>query len=214
MKKILLLLMFLLLPLSAKAIEYQELLDGVQKNYTNVESFEASFKQVLFHRESGTNQERTGKFLFKAPQKIYWETERPHAEVLVTNGQVLWNYLPDEDLAYQYNMDMLEASHLALKILTGQENLSDNFEISVLGSGEETMHLRMYPYEVDAQMVEAELWIDKKKEAIQKLKVVDFFGNSNFIEILSFEKNAEVEDSLFDFVVPDGVDVEDHREVK
>ena len=46
-------------------------------------------------------QKRSGTIAFKRPLLVRWETSAPHAELLMVTDREIWNYLPDEELAYR-----------------------------------------------------------------------------------------------------------------
>ena len=73
----------------------------VQAAYADMESFRANFTQELLQRDSGMVQKRSGTIAFKRPLLVRWETAAPHAELLMVTSREIWNYLPDEELAYR-----------------------------------------------------------------------------------------------------------------
>ena len=81
---------------------------------------------------------------------IFWETNAPDKELIVCNEKEVWNYLPDEELAYRYSPKVLETSHAILNVITGQAKLEDNFEMKyVINLGyfrrQNKKYRRIYP---------------------------------------------------------------------
>ena len=79
----------------------------MQKKYESMQSFTAEFTQRLVHQESGSEETRQGTLAFQKPLRVRWETKAPHAELLVITDKDVWDYLPDEELAYQYSPEVV-----------------------------------------------------------------------------------------------------------
>lgn len=199
---------------AADDIDQSTIIINLQKAYAKMKSFKAQFNQELFHRESNTTQSRKGTILFQQPININWETEKPNAEILVINNKEIWNYLPEEEIAYRYHPNVMESSHAALSVITGQNKISDNFEIEILEDADATAQglkaFLLYPINPTPQIVEAQLWINPKTNEIKKATILDFYGNTNSIEFTKFTPNARVKKKDFIFKTPEGVDIEDH----
>lgn len=204
--------------LQANTAEQSTIINNLQNSYSRMKSFKAQFNQELFHRESNTTQSRTGTILFEQPTNINWKTEKPHAEILIINDKEIWNYLPDEEIAYRYNANIMASSHAALSVITGQNKISDNFEVEDLNDADATKKglkaFLLYPHEPTPQIVEAQLWIDTKTNQIRKVTILDFYGNTNSIKFTEFTPNAKVKKKDFIFKAPEGVDIEDHYNKK
>lgn len=200
--------------LQANEANQSAIISDLQNSYSRMKSFKAQFNQKLFHRESNTTQSREGTILFEQPARINWKTESPHAEMLIINDKEIWNYLPDEEIAYRYHPSMMESSHAALNVITGQNKISDNFEIEELNDADATKKglkaFLLYPHEPTPQIVEVQLWIDTKTNQIKKTTILDFYGNTNSIEFTTFTPNVRVKKQDFIFKAPDGIDIEDH----
>lgn len=188
------------------------LLHNVEQTYQSMKNFKAEFNQELFHRESNTTQKRAGSIEFMPKTYIFWETKDPDRELIVCNEKEVWNYLPDEELAYRYSPKVLETSHAILNVITGQAKLEDNFEVELLSKDDSvhTAEFILYPLEANPQMVEVTLTINTKDNRIQKIIVLDFFGNLNTIEFTKFHANISLDKKHFSLKLPQEVEVEDH----
>ncbi len=184
----------------------------MQRVYAGMDSFQANFAQNLVHRESGSVETRNGTLLFKKPLLVRWETAKPHAELLIINNREIWNYLPDEEIAYRYAPDLAQDSRTLIRVITGQARLDQDFYVEEDGKEDNLLRLRLYPLEPTQQMTEASIWLDPATKLIKKAVIVDFFGNSNEVSFVSMRPNIKLEERGFDFTPPKGVKVEDRRE--
>lgn len=207
---------------SSLALNIEKSLDALENNYAKMDSFKAEFSQELFHRESDTIQKRTGELLFEQKNNIRWITKAPYAEEIIVNKKEIWNYLPDEEIAYKYGPQMLEQSHIALSVITGQTKIIDNFEVEMIATGaansqeksknqeeENYLKLLLFPFEPSTNLVEAELWIDTKQNLIKKIVISDFYSNTNSIYFDSFKADVKVRKKDFEFIPPKGISIED-----
>ncbi len=198
----------------------------MQTSYKTLKNFRADFTQELTHQESGTTETRTGVLLFQKPLLVRWESVPPHAELLLVGEQDIWNWLPDEELAYRYNLDMVKDSRSLIAVITGQSPLDRDFDVEFMNeipAGEDVAkekaagtldaaHLLLYPKEPTPQMVEVQLWIDRSSGFIRRAQVMDFYGNTNRITFAKFQPDEKLSAKDFTFTPPKGTEVEDHRD--
>ena len=109
--RIALCLFFLMAPAAhAAPADVAAVASKVQAAYADMQSFSANFTQELLQRDSGMVQKRSGTIAFQRPMLVRWETAAPHAELLMVTDKEIWNYLPDEELAYRYSRALAEDS--------------------------------------------------------------------------------------------------------
>jgi outer membrane lipoprotein carrier protein len=183
----------------------------IQRVYGAMDAFQANFTQKLTHRESNSFEMRDGALLFKKPLFVRWETTKPNAELLLINNREIWNYLPDEKLAYRYAPELAQDSRTLIRVVTGQARLDQDFFVEESGKENGLLHLKLYPLEPTQQMVEGGIWVDPAAYLIKKAIIIDFFGNSNEVTFTSFTTKLKLEDKNFDFAPPKGTAVEDRR---
>ncbi|OBQ45835.1 outer membrane lipoprotein chaperone LolA [Halodesulfovibrio spirochaetisodalis] len=182
-------------------------IETLAQSYGKAETITANFVQTLIHKDSGSKEVRTGSFVIKRPQLVRWVTNRPSSELLVVNKTAVWNYLKDEEVVYKYPLDLADESQNALRFLLGESNVENDFFVE---DGEEKGSYLLVPKEPTANLTEATIWINDENGVITRLRIVDFYGNINDISFKNVEFNKPVNDSVFDFTPPEGVDVEDN----
>lgn len=208
MKKLVLMLALLLGTSQAFAAD-ATLADKLRQYYQRLDSFSADFTQVLSHKESGSSEKRNGKLSFKKPLLIRWQTAKPHEETLVVTDREIWDYLPDEELAYRYSPALAQDSRGIIKVLTGQATLTQDFDVKPGGVEKGLEKLILYPHEPTTQMVEATLWVDPASGQIRRARIMDFYGNANDVTLANFKPDARFPNSEFKFSPPKGTEVED-----
>ncbi len=197
----------------ARAADIPAVLEKVRGVYANMKDFRAEFEQRLLQRESGLEEVRGGVLLFRKPLFVRWETRTPGPELLVVTEKEIWNYLPDEELAYRYPRAMAEDSRSLLRVVTGQSSLDRDFNVEPAQQDRDgLLHLLLTPREPTTELSEAQIWIDTKSFLIRRVSITDFYGNVNTVELKEVKINAGLRDSDFQFTPPRGTEVEDHVE--
>lgn len=188
--------------------------DLIRKRYETLKSFDADFEQTLTHKESGTVEKRTGRLLFQKPLLIRWQTAKPHEETLVVTDKEIWDYLPDEDIAYRYSPELVKDSRSIIQVLTGQSAMTRDFDVKVAENDSGLVKLLLYPHEPTPQMVEAAIWIEPETGYIRRANIIDFYGNANDVRFKGFKPDVRIPSSEFRFSPPAGVEVEDRIDRK
>lgn len=201
---------------NGRAADISSVVNSMQAAYASMQSFRADFTQQLLQRESGVVEERHGVIMFKKPLLVRWETAAPHAELLMVTDREIWNYLPDEELAYRYSRELAEDSRSLIQVITGQSALSRDFDLEPSQAPEDgkLIHLLLYPKEPTTELTEAQLWIDPDTSLIRRAMVMDFYGNTNTIELKNLKPDVSVSAKDFTFTPPSGTEVEDHVEAQ
>lgn len=183
---------------------------ALQQKYADMQSLKASFTQRLTHKESGNVDERSGTLSFKKPLLLRWEILKPHKQTLIVSDKDVWEYVPDEQLAYRYSPSVVQDSGPMMDIITGQARLDKDFTVKAEGTEGGLRKLRLLPKEPTPQVVEAVLYVDDKN-LIRRVYILDFYGNGNDVRFSAVTPDAKLPATTFAFTPPKGVEVEDHR---
>ncbi len=184
-----------------------DLSDQIQKRYETLQSFRGFFLQKLTNASSREAQERFGSITFKRPRFIRWETTSPENELLVIGQDTVWEYFPEEETVYRYSVEQILRSKTMIRFLSGEANLKDDFIVRDLGVDGEFRHLKIIPKEPEPNLVEGELWVRPGQDMFEKIKLVDFFGNINELELTGLQLDVDVDAKEFTLNPPKGTEV-------
>ncbi len=199
--------MLLTVPVTAWADD--ALVAKIQERYQAVNSLSGDFEQVLLHKESNSRTEQAGTIAFRKPLLVRWEVTTPkREELIVISAQELWDYIPGEEIAYKYPVEIVQDSRTMLKVITGQADLREDFKVRADGQENGLNKLKLIPKEATQQITLAVIWVSDDG-VIRRAMIQDFFGNENDITFTSLAFDAALGDDLFKFRPPAGVDVED-----
>jgi len=163
-----------------------------------------TFRQVVTGKSGRVPQESSGTFAFSRPGKFRWTYEKPHAQIIVGDGQKLWIYDPDLNQVVVRKLDQaLGATPAAL--LAGDDSLEKNFELTDGGKSDDEEFVDAKPRAGDSGF--ASIRIGLKGNLPRTMELHDSFGQVTQLSFGAFERNAAVDAALFRFVPPQGADV-------
>lgn len=81
------------------AASSQETFNAVIKKYSGLASFSARFEEQVCSKSTGTCQMLSGSFLYASPNKFRLDVEIPTEQLVASNGQTLWIYIPSASQA-------------------------------------------------------------------------------------------------------------------
>lgn len=176
--------------------------------------------EVAFADQAGRAQ-KTGPTV-----KFHWQYDSPTTQKIVSDGQTMWVYLPENNQVIESNLELASKTDQGdpMAFLTGLGNLSRDFSISWAMPQRDAAGnyvLQMTPRQpstligklvivVDRHAVESFRNRDQAEQPlfpIQSTTVYDTGGNSTLIQFSNLRINRGILDSAFDFIVPEGVQV-------
>ena len=96
-----------------------------------------------------------------------------------------------------------------IRFLSGEANLKEDFTVQDLGMDGEFRHLKLVPKEPEPNLVEGEVWVRPGQDMLEKIKLLDFFGNVNELELSGLELDVPVDPKEFTLVPPKGTEIVD-----
>ncbi len=159
------------------------------------------------------------------PAKFRWEYQEPSRQEIVSDGRVLWVYVPENHQAIRSELDKVTPAGAdnPLTFLTGLGNLSRDFIIewaSPNRTEEGDWVLVLRPRKPSAVLARLQIVVDRRavqeftKEGrpgrhlpIRSSTVYDPNGNSTHLEFTNPRTNRSPAPSEFDFTPPPGVEV-------
>ena len=191
----------------AMSVHAEDLADRIQRRYDTLQSFRGFFLQKLTNASSREVQERLGNIAFLRPRFIRWETTSPENELLIIGKDTVWEYFPEEETVYRYSVEQVLSSKTMIRFLSGEANLKDDFTVQDMGMDGEFRHLKLIPREPEPNLVEGDVWVRPGQDIMEKIRLVDFFGNVNELELTGLELDVPVDEKEFELVPPKGTEI-------
>jgi outer membrane lipoprotein carrier protein len=198
----------LLSALFAQAASVDDVVKRLQARYDSTAGFRADFLQEVESATLGQKVESQGKVYFKKPGRMRWEFNAPE-QLLVSDGTFFWLYQPKENQVIKTPFQQAFRSNTPVSFLTGVGRLDQDFTASLSGETNEAYNLRLTPKKDADTIGLLELIVSTKTFDILQATVVDPLGNTTRVRFANIDRDAPLDDALFRFTVPPGVDVID-----
>ncbi|MGB6009174.1 MAG: outer membrane lipoprotein chaperone LolA [Castellaniella sp.] len=152
----------------------------------------------------GAKRLQTGTFAFQRPGKFRWQVVKPYAQLIVSDGQRVYQYDPDlEQVTERKAGQAIGASPAAL--LFGSGSLDDAFNVQAQPDRDGLQWLRAVPKTPDAGFTHVNIGFSDGVP--QRLELLDAFGQTSRIAFSDLKANPGIPASEFQFTVPQGADL-------
>ena len=197
---------FLALPASAES-DVDAVIKGVEAAYKDVQTLKADFVQITRSKAMGDETRRRGKVRLKRPKKMRWVFTQPTGQEVVTNGETMWVWSAADNQVIVSKGVAAGGSGVS-QLLDDLNRLGELFNVEILESKgrPNTILLGLKP-KTDAGFQSLKLRLMKKSYLVDEVVMIDAFGNEVQLTFNMVKTNAPLEDSEFNFVVPDGAQV-------
>ncbi|MFT6325698.1 MAG: outer membrane lipoprotein carrier protein [Crocinitomicaceae bacterium] len=172
---------------------------------SSINNLEANYVQ---HTHDGNNdllQTQKGKMFLTRPNKFKWISEAPYEQVLVSNGETLWQYDPDLEQVTVQKLDGRLSSTPVLLLSGDAEMVSEEYE--VYGETiQDEQHFVLIPKRNDALFDRLRLEFNSAKQMF-RMVIKDEIGQKTVINLSNQKTIIGIAENFYEFVIPEGIDV-------
>ena len=186
----------------------QAAVNAIQKSYESVLTFKATFEQKAFVKMMNRVEIAQGEVQIKKPGKMKWVYNSPDPQVLISNKNNLWLYLPEDNQATKISVESIYSSNTPALFLAGKGKLTDTFNIAQVLSEKDKITVVFIPKEKENNLNRLLLRTNKKNYQITGASVYDKLGNKTDINFQKIRTNEKIAESVFEFQVPAGVEIQ------
>jgi len=194
------------------------LLEGTRAKIKELRSVKAKFVQEKHLSMLLAPVVSKGEFFYKAGRKFIWHYLPPDESFTISDGTRIWLYFPALKQAEVYDTQRFKTrSRTFEKLCLGFErplcDLADAFSIELAAETQTDFEVLLRPREEALARLIAELRILISKETGLPVRFYSTERNDDrtSISFTETEVNQEIADSLFSFVPPDGVTVDEKQ---
>ena len=203
-------LLVCLLGLSASAVTMASTADDVaaeqrvERVLGQLRSLRSQFEQTLAGARGEVLERASGMLYLEKPNRFRWNYTSGVRQIIVSDGERIWLYDQELDQVTVRALSQSLAATPAM-LLSGAGRVSDSFRVSELGHYEGLDWIKLLPKTTDTDFREIRLGFSTRELARMTLK--DKLGQSTELKFIGLERNPALDDALFHFVPPPGVDV-------
>ncbi len=187
----------------------KKLLDGVEKRYSTI-GFLARFSQKSTLTAMDITDTASGTIIVKRPGMMRWEYETPDRQIIITDGEQLWIYRPDE---YQVMVGKAPAFFKDGKgagFLSDMRLLREKFDISWYEKkidDDGNYHLKLLPKDESFELKTIYLIVDPQTYIINNIVTINNYDDETRILLTDYDFQIDPDDAAFRFIIPDGIDM-------
>jgi outer membrane lipoprotein carrier protein len=186
-----------------------EVVTHVQARFDETRDFTARVHQEMELVSAGRTITADGTVAFKKPGKMRWELANHEKQVIVADGATLWFYQPEEAQVLKAPFQSAFRSSTPISFLTGVGNIADDFDVTLEGEKENQFELGLLPKKGEGELGRLRLVVERTSYDIVGAEIRDPLGNITRLRFSDVKRNTGIEDGIFRFEAPPGVDVVD-----
>lgn len=161
------------------------------------------FRQLLIDDRGRVVSESAGVMAIRRPDRFRWEYAEPAPLLVLGDGERVWNY----DVELESAQVMAQEAALAgspAALLSGAGTLSEDFVVERRWTSDGVDWIELAPVaRGDFRLVR----LGFVGRALRLMELEDNLDQLTRIEFVALERNPGLEDELFVFTAPEGVDV-------
>ncbi len=184
-----------------------DIIKKVETRYA-VPGFSAFFSQVSTIKAMEITDSASGKVFFKRPDKMRWEYETPDRQTIITNGSTLWIYRPEDNQVMVGKAPAFFEDGKGFSFLSDMELIKKKFRILLEKKAENDNHvLKLLPREKTHDVSVIYLFVSTKTFEVVKIVTYNSYEDETRIELDNIQFKQKIDDSMFNFKIPQGVEV-------
>jgi outer membrane lipoprotein carrier protein len=201
-------------PLSAAAADQggprptlNRIIGQIEERY-DVPGFVADFYQVSTVKAMDISDEATGKMYVRHPGKMRWEYIKPDRQLIVTNGERLWVYRPDDNQVMIGQAPTFFGDGKGAGFLSDIRQLRKKFHIMPAANDDPRYHaLKLKPLEASIDLDTIYLYASKSDFVVERVVTLNVYGDETRIDLINSRFDVIPSNDLFTFTIPEGTDV-------
>jgi outer membrane lipoprotein carrier protein len=183
----------------------RSLVRRIEERQARAADLVARFTQSYRSGMLGRAVTERGVVSIKRPGRMRWEYKDPEEKLFVSDGRTFYFYVPADRQVIVSEQD--DQRSLAARLLSGRGGLLDEFDASLEPPAEEgVVRLKLVPRQEEAEVARA--YVDAEPTGrIRSILIDDAQGNRTRFRFENVRENTGLDDRLFRFEVPKGVEV-------
>jgi len=169
-----------------------------------LESLYAHFDQQVLKPDGLVEDKSSGEVWLLRPNRFRWQYGGEFPELVVADGQKVWLY---DEMLEQVTIkeQSFMTSDSPLMLLTDVSRIEEQFEVRELGgdSGLQLLELRSHNPESEFERI----LLGLNNGELLLMAMEDAFGLRTEIRFREIQRNPPLEEKLFQFTPPEGIDV-------
>ena len=157
--------------------------------------------------------ESGGVITLKKPNLLYWEVERPERIIVVADGKRFWIYNSELKEAQRYFISQNRAAKLTMDFFSSSikvslKDLEKKFKIAIYNPPDSyVLELKPRSKFTAKYLSRIRIWHRKEDGVPMRFEVIGRKSNYTITTFKNISINPKIKKGLFNFIVPEGVDI-------
>ncbi|KFZ31895.1 hypothetical protein IDSA_04235 [Pseudidiomarina salinarum] len=182
--------------------------DALIERLSGLSTLQAEFSQQVTDPDGELVQQLHGRMALARPNYLYWQTDAPDETLMVADGNNLWYYNPFVEQVTVYRQSEAMDQSPLLLLLDADAQAWSHYTVKQEGN---SFALQPKPSADTQQSLQLMFAEDKNSARLQRIILDDGQGQISTIDLENVQLNQVVERGLFEFNLPEGVDLDDQR---
>lgn len=197
-------LMFFAVCSFASAID--EEVQRIQDSYSKISDIKAGFVQKNYMKDLGRTDTYKGLLFIKMPSKMRWEYKGEKPQDITINKDQILIYKKSEKQAIKSAFSRQTYGQAPMALLSGFGKVREEFNIT-----KKNERLVLVPKNSMGSIVSIEIETSDEEFPIKSFIINDMRSNRIEIRLKDVKINTGIKDSVFDFSLPEGVNIYEHN---
>jgi chaperone LolA len=186
---------------------------NIQKSYDAIKDFKARFVQesVVKSWNAQQVQKAEGSVYFKKEGKMFWDYQKPTPQQIISNGKMIWFFEPEDEQVTVAEVTKGLQSQISADLLNGKAQLTRDFTVREITTETDVQKgiivLELIPRASQHNLSKIVMRLNNKNFQIYQTEVYDLFENLTRITFSQIQIDTNLDDSLFTFTPPSGVEI-------
>jgi outer membrane lipoprotein carrier protein len=184
-----------------------DILGRIEKRYA-APGFSTRFLQTLRLKSMDISDTASGKAYFKRPGMMRWEYEAPDRQIIVTDGEHLWIYRPDDNQVMTGKSPAFFSGGKGAGFLSDMNMIREKFDIA-LQQRDDTGHylLKLVPKEKTLDVATIYISVAPETFLIDQITTYNSYGDETVFQLTDIQFLSQLDDAMFRFNIPEGAEV-------
>jgi outer membrane lipoprotein carrier protein len=187
----------------------EKILDGIEKRYS-VPGFSADFTQESTLKAMDIVDSATGNLKVKRPGMMRWEYISPDPQIIVTDGDRLWIYRPEDNQVMVGNAPAFFKDGKGAGFLSDMKLLRAKFTVFLENTNmaeSKDYQLKLFPEDESLELASIILLVDSETYIIKNIVTYNAYEDETRIRMTNYNFDINLDDDMFYFAIPKGVDI-------
>lgn len=182
--------------------------EALLERLNSLTTLSADFSQQVTDINGELVQQLHGNMALARPNLLHWQTDAPDETLMIADGKSLWYYNPFVEQVTIYNQANAVSQSPLLLLLDGESDAWQDYDVKAEAN---SFALQPKPDAESSQSLQLVFAEQGPAASLTRIILDDGQGQISTIDLENVKLNQSLSETLFQFELPPGVDVDDQR---